>query len=75
MTVTRESKLLERHPSVREHVLANPEFARWRDSLPTVLVDGELFTVFGGDRLIDVDQLIVEWVLENDPSLLDQKEK
>lgn len=73
MTATQESKLLENHPQVREQVLGTPEFIRWRAALPTVVVDGETFAVFGGDRLLDLDQLIVEWVRDNQPSLLDQE--
>ena len=70
MDRSREHLLLERHPGVRASVLASTDFQQWRDSLRTVLVDGELFTVFGGDRLLDSDQLIVEWVRQHSPSLL-----
>ncbi len=37
------------------------EFARWRDSLPAIDVDGEHLFVIHGDRLVDEGQLRTEW--------------
>ncbi|MGW4945809.1 hypothetical protein ACWEOZ_29990 [Actinoplanes sp. NPDC004185] len=37
------------------------EFARWRDSLRVLVVDGEQLFVIHGDRLVDESQLRREW--------------
>jgi hypothetical protein len=69
--VTLEQRLLDEHPDVRGRVARMTEFVRWRAALPTVEVDGETFAVFAGDRLLDADQLIVEWVRQFQPELLE----
>jgi hypothetical protein len=50
--------------------MADPAFIQWRTSLPVVEVDGEEFTVIHHDRLVDLDQLILEWVHRFRPKLL-----
>ena len=67
---TRESRLLAEHPGIRENVESLPEFIAWRNALPMVEVDGEMFYVVGGDQLKDRDQIIVEWVRQFRPDLL-----
>jgi hypothetical protein len=67
---TPESRLLREHPGLREYVEALPAFIQWREVLPKVDVDAEEFAVVGGDRLMDSDQLIVEWVRLFRPGLL-----
>jgi hypothetical protein len=73
MDHTSEHRLLDAHPGVRELVESHPEFKRWRARLPKVDVDGETFTVLGGDRLLDSEQLVVEWARQFQPALLGGK--
>jgi hypothetical protein len=65
-----ERRLLDSRPGLRDQVLADSAFIQWRMSLPVVEVDGEEFTVIHGDRLVDLDQLILEWVHRFRPKLL-----
>lgn len=58
---TFESIVLDRNPGVREAVLASEDFQAWKDTLPTVIVDGIKFYIRGGDMLKDEDQVIFEW--------------
>jgi UDP-2,3-diacylglucosamine pyrophosphatase LpxH len=46
---------------LRRRIREDPEYQRWRDTLPTVVVDGERFTVIHGDRLANDDDLLQEW--------------
>jgi hypothetical protein len=71
---TYERRLLDSQPGVREFVQALPEFVQWRARLAKVDVDGEEFAVVGGDRLMDDDQLVVEWSRRFRPSLLKEEE-
>jgi hypothetical protein len=59
---TPASQLLDRYPGMRDRVVAMPEFLQWRALMPTVVVDGELFYVVGGDQLKDHDQIVVAWL-------------
>lgn len=68
---TPESRLLDQHPGVRELIESLPEFITWRGTLPVVVVDHESFYVFGGDQLREDDQIIVEWVRQRKPELLE----
>ena len=70
---TPEAALLDQHPGLRELVSALPEFIAWRDNLPVVEVDGEVFYVVGGDQLKDHDQLSVAWINQFRPNLLGRK--
>jgi len=70
---TAEAVLLDRHPGVRELVAALPDFIAWRDALPVVKVDDEMFYVVGGDQLKDHDQVAVAWVNQFRPDLLERK--
>ena len=74
MNETRESRLLDAHPGLREFVESLPEFRRWRQALPRVVVDDEAFSVVGGDQLKDRDQTIVEWVRRFRPELVESGE-
>lgn len=47
---------------LRRRVLGDPEYERWRKALPSLVVDGERFTVIHGDRLADEDEVLLEWV-------------
>lgn len=60
--LTPETDLLNRHPGMRERVAALPDFVSWRDAMPTVEVDGEMFYIVGGDQLRDHDQIVVAWL-------------
>jgi hypothetical protein len=66
-----EHCLLHNRPGLCDKVVADPEFIQWRNSLPTVDVDGEEFRVIWGDRLVDNCQLVVEWVNRFRPELLE----
>jgi len=67
---TREAVLLDRHSGVKEHIETIPDFIKWRGTLPTVEIDGELFYVVGGDQLKDYDQICVAWINQFHPYLL-----
>jgi len=69
---TEESKLLDRHPGVRESISSLPEFVEWSSRLPTVVVDDVTYYIRGGDMLRDRDQIIVEWVRRFHPQTLDE---
>ena len=76
---TWESRILDQHPGVREAVAGSEEFQRWKDQLPSLVVDGVSYRIRGGDLLKDEDQLIFEWALQNgllpgDDSGTDQSE-
>ena len=58
---TFEGAFLDRHPEIRGHVLASPEFQAWRDTLPSVVVDEVQYYIRGGDMLKDLDQVTFEW--------------
>jgi hypothetical protein len=73
-TQTRAQQLLDRHPGLREVVEALPEFQAWSKALPKVLIDGETFSVVGGDQLKDHNQTIIEWVGQFRPELLGGRE-
>ena len=70
---TYERRLLDSRPGVRRIVQALPEFVQWRVRLAKVDVDGEEFAVVGGDRLMDSDQLVVEWSRRFRPNLLKEE--
>lgn len=72
---TEESKLLDRHPGVRESVSSLPEFVEWSSRLPTVVVDDVTYYLRGGDMLKDHDQIIVEWVQRFRPHILGGRER
>jgi hypothetical protein len=61
---TWESRILDRHPEVREAVAGSKDFHAWKDQLPSVVVDGIRYYVRGCDMLRDEDQLIFEWALQ-----------
>ena len=65
-----ETALLDRHPGLRERVAQLSDFIAWRAGMPQVRIDGELFHVLGGDQLKDHDQLVVAWVNQFRPHLL-----
>ena len=67
---THETALLNQHPGLRERVEGVPDFVAWRAGMPQVLIDGELFHVLGGDQLKDRDQLMVAWINQFRPHLL-----
>jgi hypothetical protein len=46
------------------------DFVTWRAGMPQVLIDGETFHVLGGDQLKDHDQLLVAWIHQFRPYLL-----
>jgi hypothetical protein len=56
-----ETRVLDYHPRVRETVAASPDFTRWRDTVPTVIIDGENLYLPEGDVPRDEDQLIYQW--------------
>jgi hypothetical protein len=56
-----ESKILDYHPHVRETVAISPDFTQWRDTVPTVLIDGKNLYLPEGDVPRDEDQLIYQW--------------
>jgi len=58
---TFEGRVLARLPAIRSAVRASAEFADWRDSLASLVVDGELLYLRGGDMLKDEDQIMFEW--------------
>ena len=58
---TWESKLLDKHPDVRNAVLHSKAFQTWKDSLPSVSVDGVQYSIIGGDMLQDEDQVVFDW--------------
>lgn len=68
--VSAEGQLTLGHPEVREAVMALPEFHDWAASLPSVVVDEDMFYIRGGDMLKDQDQILWEWVREFRPDLL-----
>ena len=68
--VHRERDLLDSRPELRDHALRDGEFVQWRNSLDVVDVDGERLHVIHGDRLVDEDQLIVEWLGRFRPDLI-----
>lgn len=70
MEETPERRLLDKNPGARDLIESLPDFLAWRDALPTVEVDGEIFWVVGGDQLKDDDQVIVEWAWQFQPELL-----
>jgi hypothetical protein len=70
MDETPESRLLDANPGIREHIRSLPEFLRWRAQVPKVEIDDETFGVIGGDRLMDDDQLMVEWARLFRPGLI-----
>jgi hypothetical protein len=67
---TREAIILDQHPGLRDHITELPEFIAWRDTLPVVEIDAEIFYVVGGDQLRDHDQISVAWVNQHRPQLL-----
>jgi hypothetical protein len=56
-----ESRVLDYHPRVREMVAISPGFTQWRDTVPTVMIDGESLYLPEGDVPRDADQLIYQW--------------
>ena len=70
MDKTPESHLLDANPGAREHIQSLPEFQQWRARVPKVEIDGETFGIIGGDRLMDDDQLMVEWARLFRPGLI-----
>jgi hypothetical protein len=64
-------QLLENYPNVRERVELLPEYVQWRSALRMVTVDEEVFFVIGGDRLMDNDQILVEWIRLFRPELME----
>ncbi|MCQ9180990.1 hypothetical protein KMT30_18480 [Streptomyces sp. IBSBF 2953] len=68
---TRESRLLDRFPGLRESVASLPDFIAWNDGFPLIDVDDESFRVARGDQLMDRDQMMVEWIRLFRPQLLE----
>jgi hypothetical protein len=60
-----EGRVLRRHPDIREEVTRSADFQQWKDSLPSVVIDGELLFLPGGDVPRDEDQLIYSWALRH----------
>jgi hypothetical protein len=58
---TTEARVLERYPEIREAVMASAEFQQWRDSLPTIEIDGETLYLAKGDVPEDEAQVIYSW--------------
>lgn len=67
---SRKKHLLRMRPGLRDRVAEDPVFVEWRNSLEVVDIDGEQLRVIHGDRLVDDDQLIVEWLGRFRPDLL-----
>jgi hypothetical protein len=62
---TFESRFLAAHPEVRDQIRSQPEFQRWIEQLPTVVIEEQPLYVRGGDMLRDEEQLIFEWAWEH----------
>jgi hypothetical protein len=62
---TVEARVLDRYPDLRTAVSDSNEFAVWRDSLPSLDIDGERLYIRGGDILRDEDQIMFEWARKN----------
>jgi hypothetical protein len=58
---TLESQELEARPEIREQVESSPEFQDWKDELPTLDIDGEVFYLPWGDVPMDADQIVYHW--------------
>lgn len=71
MEQTPEHHLLEDNPGTRELIESLPEFHAWRNALPVVEVDGDTFWVVGGDQLKDNEQVIVAWMRQFRPDILE----
>jgi hypothetical protein len=71
MEQTPEHHLLEDNPGTRELIESLPEFHAWRSALPVVEVDGDTFWVVGGDQLKDNEQVIVAWMRQFRPDILE----
>ncbi|MDV7088655.1 hypothetical protein [Rhodococcus opacus] len=70
-----ETKLLDKHPTLRGHVSSLPEFNEWRRGLNTVTVDDITYYVRGGDMLKDEDQIMAEWIRCTHPEFLADEEE
>ena len=62
---TLEAQELDKHPEVRERVLASEGFQTWVESLPKFEVDGETLFLPTGDVPVDEDQLVYQWARTN----------
>jgi hypothetical protein len=62
---TTEARVLERYPEIREAVMASAKFQQWRDSLPTIEIDGEMFYLAKVDVPEDEAQVIYSWARRN----------
>jgi len=56
-----QAYVLDRYSRIREAVLESMDFIVWRDSLPSIILDGKQFYIRGGDMLKGEDQIIFEW--------------
>lgn len=79
---SREQRLLDDHPGLRERVSQMGDFIRWRATFSELPIEGEIFWVrpridendLGDDRPKDHDQLIVEWINRFHPDLLEESD-
>jgi hypothetical protein len=58
------SRFFKRHPDVKARVMASPAFESWREGYKTVDVDGQPYSVVGGDMLRDPDEMALDWARE-----------
>jgi len=65
-----EAGASDRRSEIHREVWALPEFRKWLDSLPQVVVDDVSYYVRGGDMLKDSDEVLMEWARKNRPDLM-----
>ena len=62
------NRFMRAHPELRSKIISSPEFQHWRNGFKQIDVDASKYyvakgipMVSGGDRLMDEDELMLEW--------------
>lgn len=58
------ARYLQAHPELRARILASSEFQAELRRHPRMTIDGEEIVIFGGDQQKDVDQVALDWAVE-----------
>jgi hypothetical protein len=66
-------RVLSRHPNLRDQALKSPSFQAWKNTYRELFDDGQRWFVrigipmrTGGDRLLDLDELLLAWARSSD---------
>jgi hypothetical protein len=61
-------RIFKINPQLRDQIMRAKEFEEWRKDFKSIEIDGETYfiargipMVSGGDRLMDEDELMLEW--------------